>query len=84
MMKDITFKVRGPITIKFPLSMLHHDRAYPATVDDAKKIERAIVEAPLDLRLHLPTYIEINLVTVIPNGPDCDRWRRFGWTVFQN
>lgn len=83
-MKNIIFKVRGPITIKFPLSMLHHDRAYPAAVDDAKKIEHTLVEAPSELRLDLPTYIEINLVTAIPNGPDCERWRRFGWTVFQD
>lgn len=80
-MKAGTYKVRGPVTVKFPLIMLHHDRAHPATVSDAKKIEQMLAEAPSNLLPQASFLVEIELVIASQGSPDRDLWRRFGWTV---
>lgn len=55
----------------FPFDMLRHDRCFPATSEDAAKLERPDSPTQRAIRLIASTYAEITP----------DRWESFGWKV---
>lgn len=64
-----TFTVTG--RGDFPFDMLRHDRCYPATGEDAAKLERPDSPTQRAIRLVACTVAEITP----------DRWASFGWRV---
>lgn len=70
-MKLKTFAVEGPTP--FPIDMLRYDSCWPASEYDSADLQR----------VRDADRISIVLATNSHSAPSVDRWRSYGWSVFQ-
>lgn len=70
--KAVRFTVSS--TFGFPIDMLRYDAAYPASSEDAAKIEAAI-------RGETKGRTKVALISASPTAPTGGRWESFTWRV---
>lgn len=78
MAKTTSFTVRG--FGRFPVDMLRYDYAYPASGEDASKIDESFPSIGERFGAQGPQEIRLTTTT---KGPTVERWLSFGWNIIE-